>query len=155
MDSIEQSTLVSLDLTRNRSLTPLGRRCVLALVAVTAFAVAGIAAAYGAWPALPFAGLEVLGLAWAFRVVEAHDGDYERFVVTGDLVIVESSRRGTVARLTFNREWARLVCVVQGRRCRLAVRSHGKEFPFGRLMSDADRMEWAQTVRGAIRVVNG
>jgi uncharacterized membrane protein len=89
------------------------------------------------------------------RVVEAHDGDYERFVVTGDLVIVESSRRGTVARLTFNREWARLVCVVQGRRCRLAVRSHGKEFPFGRLMSDADRMEWAQTVRGAIRVVNG
>lgn len=155
MDSIEQPTLVSLDLTRNRSLSPAGRRCVLGFVAITAFAVAGIAAAYGAWPALPFAGLEILGLAWAFRVVESHDGDFERFTITGDLVIVESCRRGTVARLTCNREWARLVCEVRGRRCRLAVRSHGREFPFGRLMSDADRLEWAHTVRGAIRVVNG
>jgi len=153
MDSIDAPVLISLELQGNRSLSPLGRRCALAFLAATSFAVAGIAAAYGAWPALPFCGLEVAGLAWAFHLIELRDGDYERFAIVGDEVRVESSCRGRVRRLTANRQWASLVCEVRGRRCRLAVRSHGREFTFGRLMSDAERIEWAQTVRGAIRVV--
>jgi len=153
MDSIDAPTLISLELQGNRSLSPFGRRCALAFVAATSLAVAGIASAYGAWPALPFCGLELAGLAWAFHLVELRDGDYERFTVVGDEVRVESSSRGQVRRFTGNLQWASLVCEVRGRRCRLAVRSHGRDFAFGRLMSDADRIEWAQTVRGAIRVV--
>ena len=64
---------------RNNSLGRGGRLGVFAFI----FAVSvGIATAFamilGAWPILPFAGLEMLVLYLAFRYVDRHAADYER-----------------------------------------------------------------------------
>jgi uncharacterized membrane protein len=54
-------------LTPRCSLTPASARVFIAVVAGTCFAVAGVVAAQGYWPVLPFAGLEIGLLAWAVR----------------------------------------------------------------------------------------
>jgi uncharacterized membrane protein len=56
-----------LELTPRCSLTPRGARVFVAVVGATSFAVAGVCAAQGMWPVLPFAGLEIAVLAWAVR----------------------------------------------------------------------------------------
>ena len=54
-------------LTPRCSLTPASARVFIAVVGGTCFAVAGVFAAQGFWPVLPFAGLEVGLLVWAVR----------------------------------------------------------------------------------------
>lgn len=54
-------------LTPRCSLTPSSARAFIAVVAGTCFAIAGVFAAQGFWPVLPFAGLEIGLLAWAVR----------------------------------------------------------------------------------------
>src|SRR6267378_2000688 len=82
----------------NRSLGPLGRRWTLAAIAATTFAVAAGAAAIGAWPVMPFAGLEIALLALAFRVVQMHDGDFERLEIGEHEVRVEARDADHVTR---------------------------------------------------------
>jgi hypothetical protein len=43
----------------------------------------------GYWPILPFAGLEVGVLAWAFRALRSREGDYETLTIDGDTVVLE------------------------------------------------------------------
>ena len=61
------STPYYLVLTPRCSLTPKSARIFIAVVGGTTFAVAGMFAAQGLWPVLPFAGLEVALLVWAVR----------------------------------------------------------------------------------------
>jgi uncharacterized membrane protein len=65
----------------NRSLGAQGRRWFLAALIATAFAVATLATIFGAWPVMPFAGLEVMLVLLAFHVVRAHDADFERLEI--------------------------------------------------------------------------
>lgn len=153
MDSIDAPTLYSLDVCSNRSLSPTGRRVFLLLMSATTLLVAGLAAGFGAWFALPFAGLEIVALLLAFYVVASHDGDYERFLIVGDVVRAERSTGGVVQRFECNRHWTQLVLREQGGRCTLTLRSRGNEFGLGRLMSDADRTDWTVALRQWIRVV--
>jgi uncharacterized membrane protein len=115
----------------NCSLSPLGRRCFLFLIAGVTFAVAAGFAWFGAWPVLPFAGLEVGVLAWAFREVERHADDYEKISFLGDRVLVERRDGGRVFRHEFNRHWARLLPDGGA----LKLRSHGREVELGRRLA--------------------
>ena len=54
-------------LTPRSSLTPASARVFIAVVGGTCFSVAGVFAAQGFWPVLPFAGLEIGLLVWAVR----------------------------------------------------------------------------------------
>ena len=51
----------------NRSLGIRGWRCVPAVIAATTLGIGAAAAALGAWPVMPFAGLEVVVIWIAFR----------------------------------------------------------------------------------------
>jgi uncharacterized membrane protein len=126
----------------------------LGLVFANAGFVALACAALGAWPVLPWAGIELTGLAFAFGWIARHDGDYERLSIAGAVVRLETRSAGQVQRIEFNRHWAQLVCVVHGRRCDLALRSHGREVPVGRLMNDEDRLKWARELARQLRVVS-
>jgi uncharacterized membrane protein len=128
---------------RNNSLGRGGRLGVFAFI----FAVSvGIATAFamilGAWPILPFAGLEMLVLYLAFRYVDRHAADYERIAIDGDRVEVESFEGGQHRRHEFNRRWARLVVVGEGER--VALRSHGRELEIGRFVGAERRLEIAR-----------
>jgi len=60
-----QSTLI--ELTPRCSLTPIGARLFIVIVAVPTFAIAAACARQGMWPVLLFAVLEIAALAWAVR----------------------------------------------------------------------------------------
>jgi uncharacterized membrane protein len=148
--TVAQAAEFSLVARRNNSLDSSAR--LLAFLLILA-APAGIAAAFalsGAWPILPFAGLEALGLFLAFRHVERHAADYERVTIEGDRVKVEISEGGVVRRHEFNRCWVQVVADGAGQG-RLALRSHGREIEFGRHLDAAGRVRAARELRRRLR----
>jgi uncharacterized membrane protein len=135
----------------NRSLGVAGRRWALAGIAATTLGVAAFAASLGAWPVMPFAGLEVALLALAFHVVRSHDGDYERVEVGEHEVVVEGRRATRRFRFVANRAWARLVVGLSGGRCTLQLAYGNDRVVVGRLMSDAERRRLARELRARLR----
>jgi uncharacterized membrane protein len=136
----------------NRSLGPAGRRWALAAIAATTLGVAAFAASIGAWPVMPFAGLEVVLLAVAFHVVQLHDADYERLEVGEHEVVIEGRRARERFRYVANRAWARLVVGIAGGRCTLQLAYAGRSVPLGRMMTDAERRRLARDLRGRLVV---
>jgi len=136
----------------NRSLGPAGRRWVLGMIAATTFGVAGCAAAIGAWPVMPFAGLEVAVVALAFRIVREHDGDFERLEIGEHEVRIDARHARAVTRFVAHRPWARLVVRERGWRCSLRLAYAGRSEPLGRLLSDEGRRALARRLRGRIAI---
>jgi uncharacterized membrane protein len=134
----------------NRSLSPAGRRIFLAIMAVTTLGVATFAAMVGAWPVMPFAGLEVALVILAFHIVAMHDGDFERLEVGAHEVSVESRDARSVTRFVAHQPWARIVVVERGERCTLGLAYAGRMVPLGRLLSDEGRRSLALELRGRI-----
>ena len=136
----------------NRSLGLEARRWALATVAATTLAVAAGASAFGAWPVMPFAGLEVALLAIAFRLLGRHDGDFERLEVGEHEVRLDARDADRVTRLVAHRPWARVVLRERGGRCTLDLAYAGRVVPLGRMLSDEGRRELAQQLRGRLAV---
>jgi len=136
----------------NRSLGPAGRRWVLGIIATTSFGVAGGAALIGAWPVMPFAGLEVALVALAFGVVRRHDADFERLEIDEHEVRVEARRAERLTRFVAHRPWAKLVVRDRGMCCSLQLAYRGRSEPLGRLLSDDGRRALAQRLRGRIAI---
>jgi uncharacterized membrane protein len=128
----------------------LGRRWAFGAIAATTFAVAAGAAAIGAWPVMPFAGLEIALLALAFRVVRVHDADFERLEIGEHEVRVEVRDADQVTRFVANRLWASLLVREQGARCSLRLAYAGRTVALGRLLSDEGRRRLADELRGKI-----
>jgi uncharacterized membrane protein len=124
----------------NCSLTPAARRSFLVFIASVSLAIALAFAWAGAWPVLPFAGVEVGVLVWAFREIGRHDRDYEKISICGDRVLVERREADCLSRHEFNRHWVRLVNRRDGAGNPLVVlRSHGREVELGRTAAPAAR----------------
>jgi uncharacterized membrane protein len=136
--------------TPNRSLGVEARRWVLCAIAVTTLGVAAGAAAIGAWPVMPFAGLEVALVAFAFRVLGRHDADFERLEVGEHEVSVEWNEAGCSSRFVAHRPWARVVMRCRGDRCTLRLAYAGRTVPIGRMLSDEGRRRLAEDLRGRI-----
>lgn len=134
-------------------MSPASRRLFLAIIAINTLGLALAWFAVGAWPILPCAGLEIFAVAVAFRLVARHDEDYERISVSDDAVVIERQERGVQICQRFNKQWLQLVCRVNGARCDLALRSHGREMRIGNLLSDDGRADLAQVLRQQIRTV--
>lgn len=133
----------------NRSLTPTQQRWVFWGIAIPCLGIAVIFAGMGYWLMLPFAGLEIGLLAWAFENLRAHDRDYESISIQGDRVQLEWRDAGEVHRRELNTYWTQVECVCeQGQnRCRLSLRSHGEAIELGRYLDDQGRIKLAAAVR--------
>ncbi len=134
------------------SLSPFGRLLVYGSLAVVTVAISLGFAIGGAWPALPFAGLECVALYLAARWLARHQGDYECIVIEGDRVIVETCESGKVERREFSRVWAQVV--MEGRaggRLGVFLRSHGREVEVGRLLTEGAKLAIARQLRQKIR----
>jgi uncharacterized membrane protein len=136
----------------NRSLGPSGRRWALGAIAATTLGVAGFAMAIGAWPVMPFAGLEVGLVALAFRVLRLHDADFERLEVRDDEVVVEARCARSVSRFVANRPWTRVVLRSRGSRCTLNLAYAGRSVRLGRMLSDEGRRRLAAQLRARLAV---
>jgi len=136
-------------LRRNCSMSPRGLLLAFVLLAALSLAIASAFAALGAWLILPFAGLEMLVLYWAFRIIERHARDYELIEIDGNQVRVERFESGSTSSEAFSRYWARVVVSRDG--SRLALRSHGRELEIGRVLSDAQRLQLARALERRLR----
>lgn len=139
----------------NCSLSSPGMVKVVALIASFSLAVAVGFSLAGAWLVLPFAGLELLALAYAFYVIHCHAGDYESITITGDRLAVEKRHYNNTSQVVFNRYWARvLLRDLPGGDQSLLLRSHGKEIEFGRrYLNNEQRLELARQLKQHVGVV--
>src|SRR5258706_8811689 len=118
----------------NRSLGTAGRRVFLGAITATTLGVAAFAAALGAWPVMPFAGLEVALLFLAFHLVRLHDADFERLEIGEHEVRIELRESASVTRFVASPPWALVIVRERGYRCTLGLAYAGRTVPLGKLM---------------------
>lgn len=139
----------------NCSLSPKGRVGVVALIASFSLAVAIGFSLIGAWMVLPFAGLELVAIAYAFYYIHCHADDYESITIDGDRLAVEKRSYNNINEIVFQRYWARVLLrdLPSGDKS-LLLRSHGKEVEFGRhFMNNDQRLALAQQLKKRVGVV--
>ncbi len=133
---------------RNNSLSSTGRLTVFAMLFAVSVGIACAFAYVGAWPILPFAGIEMLVLYVALRHIERRAADYERISIAGDRVRIEIREAGRARSHELSRYWAQLV---SRDGARLALRSHGREVEIGRHLNDAQRLVLARELGRELR----
>ncbi|UCD69115.1 MAG: DUF2244 domain-containing protein [Betaproteobacteria bacterium] len=102
----------------------------------------------GAWPVMPFAGIECVALFLAYRWLQSHDDDFELITIDADHVVVQARDGSKVERHQLNRHWAQVVTEESpGGRVRVFLRVHGREVDFGRLLVDDARLSLAKRLR--------
>jgi uncharacterized membrane protein len=127
----------------NCSLTTRGRKAAFWVIAAVTLLIATVFATLGYWLTLPFAGLEIGVLAWAFESLGRQCGDFETLTIEDDEVRVERKRGDHQEYLRLNRQWVSLIQVKKqaGGQVRVALRSHGKETELGLFLTDEARSE--------------
>ncbi len=133
----------------NRSLTVRGRRLWLLLIAMHALVVCAFALAVGAWPVLPFAGLEVLCLAFAFWWLGRADQDVEQLSVRGRCFVWHTRRGKSFESLSGNLDWAQVGWTRCESGMRLQIRYAGKAVLLGRGCGCEASLRVAELLRGA------
>ncbi|MBC7778837.1 MAG: DUF2244 domain-containing protein [Proteobacteria bacterium] len=110
-------------------------------------------AAQGAWLVLPFAGVEIALILVGFKWLRAGDDDYESVDIGGDEVRLSRSVRGRVSEVTLNPHWVQVVFTPAGiaRKSLLGLRSHGRVYPLGHLMTETERTAAAQFLISRLR----
>lgn len=136
---------------RNFSLPPGGRLLVYGSLAAVPLAISFAFAVQGAWPVLPFAGMECIALYLVWRWLQRHEGDYECVTIDARRVVVETCLGGRRERQEFDRTWARVVVERKdGERPGVFVRSHGKSVEIARLLGDDAKLQAARRLRQKI-----
>jgi uncharacterized membrane protein len=92
----------------NHSLSVTGRKLLFVITAAVSALIALAFSLFGAWPVVPFAGLELAFLWWALRRTELTADDFERITLESGQLTIESRRGAVVARHEFQPYWARL-----------------------------------------------
>lgn len=129
----------------NCSLSLTGKALVLASFLLVLSVVSGAFAVVGAWPVIPFAGLEMLVITGAFYQMACHERDYERITIDGDIIVFERRDNVRYMRAEYRRCWTRVMlqCQSVGRQSSVTLCSHGVEQQLGRHLNDEQRSELA------------
>lgn len=141
---------IGLELRPHRSLERNGVRCFLLSVALAAFAGATLAAMNGAWPALIFAAIEVVAIAFALHLNMRAREDLHRIVIDERDIRIQITERGRTSDLVLPRYWCR-VCLRPSRSrlhpCRLQLECQGKACELGSFLNEPDRAEVEKTLQ--------
>jgi uncharacterized membrane protein len=138
----------------NRSLGLRGRVLWIALITLNAIVISIAAVLIGAWPIVPFAGLEVLLVGLAFWWIGRHDGDYESFSITAGVFSWERSIRGETQKLTGNAAWARVERSSKSSECP-KICYGGVSMEMGVFLPSEARQRFAQSIEVALRLKHG
>jgi uncharacterized membrane protein len=117
--------------------------------AVATLPIAFIFSLVGAWPVLPFAGLEIAALWLALRHLHRHAADEERIEVESGTIAIHRQHAGIRTTHRFSRYWAQLR-IEKPPDCpgwRLFLRSHGRELEIGQLLTDTQKRTLAQELK--------
>lgn len=147
MHTAASESAFDLTIKRNCSISPQDLLCVLALLSCVSLGIAAGFTYLGAWPVLPFAGVEVLALAAAFYLNGRHAADYERIALAGGTLVVEASDAGCMRRHEFNVPWLRLEERHHGPDLRVVLRSGAAAIEVGRHLDTERRASLAARLR--------
>lgn len=125
----------------NCSLTTREAGTFFGMACAGSFAIAGMFAANGLWPVLPFAGLEMAVLAWALRSSLRRGRCTQTITLTDTEVRVVTRDPAGDQQAAFPRHWARarLVSSHGWHPSRLLIESHGRACEVGRLLTEEER----------------
>jgi len=140
-------------ITPHRSLEPGGFLLVMLALALCSFG-AGIGFfLLGAWPVVGFLGLDVLLLWLAFRLNYRHARQYERLVLTPDVLTVERmTYHGERRAWRFQPAWLRVELERPPEPdSPLYLASHGRRFAIGAFLSAEERLELAEALDAGLR----
>ena len=125
-------------------------------VALPTFGVASVATALGFWPVLPFAGAEMLLLAWALHSNMQRRFEHETIDISDSEVVISYSH-GKPARVVFPRHWARVKIRRPNsplHRSHLVIESHGRAYEVGKFLTEEERRQLAAALRLRIGGMN-
>ncbi len=143
----------SVTLKRNCSISPAGFARVLAALAVLALAIGACFAAAGAWPILPFAGLEALALGAAYVLYARRATDLERIELASGRLTVEVVDAQRTARYELDARRARVrLEKSQGYGARVLLRGPREELELGRHLDPESRVELAAQLEKRLRI---
>jgi uncharacterized membrane protein len=112
------------------------------ITAAASLVIAGMLAARGFWPVLPFAGLELFALGLALGL-NLRRGRYREFVsVYSDRIVIEKGVGAVEERVELPRHWTRVELVRapwRGHPSRLLLRCHGKGWEVGMVLTEIER----------------
>ncbi|MCB1942055.1 DUF2244 domain-containing protein [Accumulibacter sp.] len=126
----------------NSALSVAASNWVFAATAAFSGAIALTFSYFGAWPVLPFTGLDLALLWYALRHVQATANDFERITLEAERLTIETRRGARFERHEFHPYWARLHRPKSPAHAghRLLIGSHGKLVEVGRLLTAEQRM---------------
>lgn len=153
-----QAAATHFDLAPHCSLSTRGALLFFAALCSTTLSVAAIATLLGFWPVLPFAGAEMLLLAWALNTNMARRFEHERIDVTDQEVVIEYTfRQAMPRRIVFPRHWARVKIRHPKSRLhcdQLVIESHGRVCEIGRFLTVEERRQLAAELKLLIGGMN-
>ncbi|HWK38257.1 MAG TPA: DUF2244 domain-containing protein [Hyphomicrobium sp.] len=136
----------------HRSLGPRGFLILMIGIGSVSFVTGMSFLLMGAWPVFGFFGLDVALIYFAFRLNYRAARLYETVEITPHLLtLTRVQPSGERESFEFNPYWARvrLAETPQGQ-TDLRIASHGREFAFGRFLTDDERRELCGALLGAL-----
>jgi len=107
----------------------------------------------GAWFVMPFMGLDIALLAWAFRASTQAARRRERVMVTPSALRLERRPpQGAPSQVALNPYWVRVEMADPPEHgSQLTLWSHGKGFRVGAFLAPAERQAFAKRLKAALR----
>jgi uncharacterized membrane protein len=139
------------------SLTRASARAFIAIVGGTCFAVAGVFAAQGFWPVLPFAGLEIGLLAWAVRASMREGSKRETIEIDEALITIGRIDRSGEHFSVFPRHGSSVTLRTPQTALhpsRLVLESRGRVCEVGRFLTEDARHSLAARLQQLVGNVN-
>ncbi len=139
-------------LSPHRSLSPRAFLIFMLAVAGVSFIAGLVFVAMGAWPIMGFFGLDVGIIYLAFQLNYRSGRAHEVVEITHDrLSITHTKPSGRSEVFACNPYWARVnIRTWPDGRTDLRILSHGASHSFGRFLTDDERREFAEVLRGAL-----
>lgn len=124
----------------NCSLSAESKRNVVLLLTIIPFCIAIGFSMLGAWLVLPFVGLEIFALSFAFYYVNSHESDYESISIDGNRLVVERGSSQRVTQHEMNPYWVTLLRrELANGELQLYLLSYGKSIEVGRYLTRKQR----------------
>ena len=131
------------------SLSPGGVKAIVLMFGLVAFLIGGFMLILGAWPVLPFLGLEVSVLVVVFLMLRRRSTFYDLVEARGDQVCLRQKSQHGETSGTLNRYWTQIKLSggPQWYPSRLLVGSHGKFVEIGAALTEEDRIRTAKELQ--------
>lgn len=152
LSETQEANMFRAVLTPYRSLSPVGFLVLMSAIAVISFIIGFVFLLAGAWPVLGFFGLDVLLIYVAFRLNYRSGRIYEIVELTRDqLTLKRFHPSGKQERFDFNPYWVRVLLKEwPDGRTMMRLVSHGRETVFGRFLTDDERRDFVDALKGAL-----